>query len=83
MDRRRHMQPDRTQHPKRGWFARWRDRRRARRQEALERQYLEHQRRRASGTPYSTPSAYRHTGPVVGGFGFGGDGGGGDGGGGC
>jgi len=68
----------------RGWFARWREHRRANRQQAIERKYFERERARSSGGAYSTSSAYQHGAPA-GWIGFGGDGGGcgGDGGGGC
>ena len=66
---------------KRGWFARWRERRRIKRQQALERSHFELERARSNGT-YSPPSA----GPVAAGWvglGGGGDGGGGGCDGGC
>lgn len=67
-----------------GWFARWREHRRTKRQEAIERAYDERERARAAGRAPSSPSAYQHDAPVAGWLGFGGDGGGcggGDGGG--
>ncbi len=74
------------QNTKRGWFARWREHRRANRQQAIEREYFERERARSSGGAYSTSSGYQHGAPTAGFWaGFGGDGGGcgGDGGGGC
>ncbi len=68
---------------KRSWPARWREHRRAKRQQAAEREYFEHERARSAGSASSSPSAYQHRAPAAGWFGFGGDGGGcgGDGGG--
>ena len=63
------------------WFTRTRERRRAKRQHRLERDYFE-RRRRATLTPESTPNAYQHTSGFAFWAGLGGDGGGGDGGGG-
>ena len=66
----------------RGLLISWRDHRRARRQQALERDYFE--RRRRAGSGESAPSTYQHTNGVwfwIGAAGDGG-GGGGDGGGG-
>ncbi len=65
-----------------GWFARWRDHRRSRRQRALERWYLELDRARASGESpvpgelyvYAAGSS-SHTDGLFGAFGGGGDGG--------
>lgn len=74
------------QRAKRGWFERWREHRRAKRQQAIEREYFERERALASGGTRSTPGTYQHHAPTAGWFGFGGgDGGGcgGDGGGGC
>ena len=73
------------QNTERSWFARWREHRRANRQQAIERKYFERERARSSGGAYATPSAYPHGAPTAGWIGFGGDGGGcgGDGGGGC
>ncbi len=64
-----------------GWFARWRQHRRTRRQDAIERAYYERERTRASGGPRSAPSARHHGAPASSWLGFGGDGGGGCGGG--
>ncbi len=58
----------------RSWFARWREHRRAQRQQAFERDYFE--RERSSGLPDSTRSSYQHHAQTGGWFGFGGDGGG-------
>ncbi|MEJ7894847.1 MAG: hypothetical protein WKF94_19605 [Solirubrobacteraceae bacterium] len=71
------------QNAKRGWFARWREHRRAKGQQAIERATFERERARSSGGAYSTSSAYQHGAPAAGWTGFGGDGGGcgGDGGG--
>jgi hypothetical protein len=44
--------------PRRGSFARWREHRRAKRQEALERRYFEMERARSSGTDDGGVSAY-------------------------
>ncbi len=68
-----------------GWVARWREHRRAKRQQAAEREYFEHERASAAGSASSSPNAYQHRAPAAGWLGFGGDGGsgcsGGDGGG--
>lgn len=72
------------QKARRGWFARWREHGRAKRQRAFERRYFERERARAAGIPYTTtPSTYQHHAPAAVWFAFGGDGGGcgGDGGG--
>ncbi len=60
-----------------GWIARWREHRRTRRQEAIERAYFEHERTRAARGARSAASARHHGAPVGGWLGFGGDGGGG------
>ncbi len=72
---------------KRSWLKRWREHRRARRQRALERWYLELDRARANGESrvpgelsiYATGSS-SDSGGFFDAFGAGGDGGGGDGG---
>lgn len=68
-----------------GWLARWREHRRAKRQQALERQYFEQERARPETSAYASAdnharrvSAYTGGGGFTGGLG---DGGGGDGGG--
>jgi hypothetical protein len=61
------------QKAKTGWFEVWREQRRARRHQALEREYLEHDRACADGTSDS----YQHTAPAAAWFGSFGDGGGG------
>jgi hypothetical protein len=73
-----------AQTAKRGWFERWRDQRRARRQQAIEPEYFRRERARGSGGAHPTPSAHQSGVSADGWIGFGGDGGGcggGDGGG--
>jgi hypothetical protein len=66
-------------------FGRWRERRQAKRQQRLEREFFDAE--RTSGPDhdsiYRSSSAYIHSGPVGFWAGFGGDGGGGGCGGGC
>lgn len=61
-----------------GTLARWRERRRAKRQEAREREFFDRERARSAGT---NADGYQHASSPAGLIGFG-DGGGGDGGGG-
>lgn len=75
------------QNAEHGWFARWREHRRAKRQQVIEREGFEQERGRSRGA-YSTTSACQQGAPAGGWIGFGGDGGGcgggdGGGGGGC
>jgi hypothetical protein len=65
-----------------GTLARWREHRRAKRQEAREREFFDRERARSAGTD---ADGYQHAAPTAGLIGFGdgdGGGGGGDGGGG-
>ena len=74
-----------VQRTNRGWFARWLEHRRIKRQRAIARKYFARERARASGRTYPTPSAYQHHATGASWFGFGGGDGGGCGGdgGGC
>jgi hypothetical protein len=54
--------------PRRGSFARWREHRRAKRQEALERRYIEMDRTRSSATDDTGVSAYMKTSAKSGGW---------------
>lgn len=75
-----------SQQSKRGWFSSWREHRRAKRQQFIERDLRKHERETDGRGMYGSSSPYQHSGPITygsaGGFGDGG-GGCGDGGGGC
>ena len=61
------------------WFTRRRERRRAKRQERLERDYFQRRRARETVTPEATPNPYQHTCGVWFWIGLSGGGGGGGG----
>jgi cytosine/adenosine deaminase-related metal-dependent hydrolase len=56
---------------RRSWFARWREHRRAKRQEARERQYFDIEHARSSGTTHSNVSDFAKTSAKSGGWGEG------------
>ena len=72
-------EPEQSQ---RGWLRTWREGRRAKRQQFVERERFEHEQADEPGGMYRSSSPYQHSGPITYASGFGGDGCGGDGGGG-
>ncbi len=72
-----------TQQSQRVWFSSWREHRRAKHQQLIERERFAHERAGEPGGIFRRSSAYQQSGPVRYWTGFGGDGDGDGGGGGC